>query len=217
MQGSGQLPDPQSLADARANVGMHLIELDRVRSTVRFRREGVMLDLGAIGKGYAVQQAAELLREAGVASALLHGGTSSIYAIGHPPEAEAWLVAIENHADPQLPPVATIPLRDESLSVSAVWGKSFSAGGRNYGHVLDPRTGEPTCAALLAAVVVPSATDADALSTALLTLGPTGIEIICDAHPEARALVLFDRDGRLCHESRGISVPGSTGVSPANS
>jgi thiamine biosynthesis lipoprotein len=204
MGGSGEVPDQQSLADAREKVGMHLLELNQSQSTVRFCRDGVMLDLGAIGKGYAVQQAADLLRETGVTSALIHGGTSSIYAIGHPPDAEAWLVAIENHTDPKKPPIATIPLRDESLSVSAIWGKSFSAGGQNYGHVLDPRTGETTSAALLAAVVVPSGTDADALSTALLALGPPGIETICKSHPEARALVLFERAGRICHESQGI-------------
>jgi thiamine biosynthesis lipoprotein len=206
MQGGGQLPDPALLAEARAKVGMHLVELDQARSTVRFQREGMMLDLGAIGKGYAVQQAANLLREAGVTSALLHGGTSSIYAIGHPPETDAWKVAIENHADPTLPPIATIPLKDESLSVSAVWGKFFSSGGRTYGHVLDPRTGEPTSAALLAAVVVDSATDADALSTALLTFGPPGIESLSNARPHVRALVLFDAHGRLCTNARGIQV-----------
>jgi len=206
MQGRGQLPDPRNLSDARSLVGMHLLELDKAHSTVRFRRQGVMLDLGAIGKGYAVQQASELLREAGVSSALLHGGTSSVYAIGHPPEADAWLVAIENHADPKLPPVAAIPLRDGSLSVSAVWGKSFSAGGKNYGHVIDPRTGEPTSVALLAAVVLPSATEADALSTALLTLGRAGIDTICRVRPEARVLVLFEKEGRLCHEARGLKV-----------
>jgi thiamine biosynthesis lipoprotein len=206
MGGSGQIPDPQSVAAARAKVGMHLLELDESRSTVRFRRDGVMLDLGAIGKGYAVQQAAELLREAGVTSGLLHGGTSSIYAIGHPPDAEAWLVAIENHADPKQPPIATIPLKDESLSVSAVWGKSFSAAGRNYGHVLDPRTGEPTSAALLAAVVVRSATEADALSTALLTLGTSGIDAVRRVRSDARMLVLFDHKGCLCHEAHGIAL-----------
>jgi thiamine biosynthesis lipoprotein len=215
ISGTGQLPDSETLAAARAKVGMQLVELDQSHTTVRFRRDGVMLDLGAIGKGYAVQQAAELLLEAGVTSALLHGGTSSIYAIGHPPEAETWLVAIENHADPTQPPIATIPLKDESLSVSAVWGKSFSAHGRSYGHVLDPRTGEPTSAALLAAVVVPSATDADALSTALLTLGPSGLETICHLQPNARALVLFERNAQLHHISRSIAVAGGAGISSA--
>src|SRR6266705_1180510 len=150
MHGSGEMPDEQSLTATRSKVGMHLIELDKSTFTVRFLRDGVMLDLGAIGKGYAIQEAADLLREAGVSSALLHGGSSSIYAIGHPPETDAWMIAIKNPTTTNSPPIATIPLKDESLSVSAAWGKSFSRGGRTYGHVLDPGTGQPTSAALLA-------------------------------------------------------------------
>ena len=74
---------------------MQHVQLDAPNRTVRFAREGVMFDLGAIGKGYAVSRAVEILRNCGVASALIHGGTSTIYAIGHPPEAEFWKIAIE--------------------------------------------------------------------------------------------------------------------------
>ena len=63
---------------------MHLVHLDREQFTVRFEREGVMLDLGAIGKGYAIDRAIEILREAGISNALVHGGTSTIYGLGHP-------------------------------------------------------------------------------------------------------------------------------------
>jgi len=162
-----------------------------------------MLDLGAIGKGYAIEHAAECLREAGITSALLHGGTSSIYAIGRPTDAEAWKIAIENSSAPDEPPIATITLKDESLSVSAVWGRSFVAEGKQYGHVIDPRTGQPTAAALLSAIILPSATLADALSTALLTLGPPGLKVIADAHPEARGLVLFEDGGKMNCERVG--------------
>ena len=94
MGGPGRLPEPESLARARALAGMGHVELDGAAVSVRFDREGVMIDLGAIGKGYAIDCAMRLLREAGVASALLHGGTSTTYAIGTPPRAEAWQVAI---------------------------------------------------------------------------------------------------------------------------
>jgi len=67
-----------------------------------------------------------------------------------------------------------VRLRDEALSVSAVWGRCFEAGGKSYGHVLDPRTGEPVNKAALAAVALPSATETDALSTALLVEGAAG-------------------------------------------
>ena len=82
--GTGQLPDPEALARAKAVVGMHLVELDEGNFTVRFAKPGMMLDLGAIGKGYALERAAALLLEAGVSNALLHGGTSTVCALGKP-------------------------------------------------------------------------------------------------------------------------------------
>ena len=89
MGGEGRMPSPEEVAEARAKVGMHLVQLNPGDFTVRFAREGVMLDLGAIGKGYAIERAAEVLCEAGVTSALLHGGTSSVQAIGQPQERSA--------------------------------------------------------------------------------------------------------------------------------
>jgi thiamine biosynthesis lipoprotein len=213
MEGSGRLPDAEGFGEARGRVGMHLVQLDPRERTVRFARSGVMLDLGAIGKGYAIERAAETLREAGVSSALLHGGTSSIYAIGRPPNAEAWQVSIEDPArrpdraagSPDVrEPFAVVGLNDESLSVSAIWGKFFQAEGETLGHIIDPRTGRPATNAILAAVILPSATDTDALSTALLTLGLSGLERLCAKRPGIRALVVAEAEGRLQVRSKGI-------------
>src|SRR5436190_10008477 len=146
-------PSRAELAEARICVGMQLVELDPKSFTIRFARRGVMLDLGAIGKGYAIDQAAELIREAGVTRALIHGGTSTVSAIGGP-----FKVAIDSEKDKE-EPIAIVELTDTSLSVSAVWGKSYTIGGKTYGHVLEPRTGRPIQRALLAAVVLPSATE----------------------------------------------------------
>jgi len=221
MGGGGSLPEPGKLAEARACVGMHLVELDSAALTVRFVRQGVMLDLGAIGKGYALERAVEILREAGVKSALLHGGTSTVCALGAPPGMDHWSVAVRQppashgmrsaggetartpanerpsgseapstDAEPEV--LATVPLRDEALSVSAVWGKFFQANGTSYGHVLDPRTGQPTMAAVLAAVVLPSATETDALSTALLVRGGEGPEAITGLRPGMRSLLVYE-------------------------
>ena len=82
--------------------------------------------------------------------------------------------AADDRAEENCRPPATVLLRDEALSVSAVWGRSLHAGGKTYGHVLDPRTGEPVANPVLTAVVLPSATETDALSTALLVVGAEG-------------------------------------------
>jgi len=227
----GRVPEPAALAEARASVGMHLVELNETEFTVRFTRPGVQIDLGSIGKGFAVERAGALLREAGVTSALLHGGTSTVLAIGAPPAAASWRIALDHPdqratqnpqpATPNAPyaprgthhasPWSTVSLRDESLSVSAVWGKSFTTSDRSYGHVIDPRTGEPTQGAVLAAVVLPSATESDALSTMLLTCGPEGFKEVLRLRPGLRALVAAQVPGQkpLRIESSGFEVQAS--------
>ena len=253
VDGAGRMPTPEAVAEARERTGMRLVELDANGFTVHFAREGVMVDLGAIGKGYAVGVAAEVLREAGVTSALIHGGTSSVYAIGRPPDAEAWKVAVErplnsragvSPASAGVPPasvfagetpaatagtaaplgsqlqrtpvsdsqggasalLAVVPLRDEALSVSAVWGKSFQTAGKSYGHVIDPRTGQPTDSALLAAVALPDATETDAFSTALLTLGGPGLDFIARLRPQSRLLAAWRQGDGIDCGARGIDL-----------
>lgn len=202
MGGKGKVPTRMQVTKARALVGMRHVELDPKNLTVRFRRSGVMLDLGAIGKGYAIDQAAELLREAGVSKALIHGGTSTACAIGGP-----WKVAITADAGRGVPaelkPIAVVELMDASLSVSAVWGKSFKAGNKTYGHVLDPRTGKPVSRALLAAVILRSATETDALSTALLTVGIPGQKQIRASWSGMSSLVM---DARHKISSHGMAA-----------
>jgi thiamine biosynthesis lipoprotein len=206
-QNRGRVPTPEALDAARQMVGMHLVELDPRQFTVRFTRPGVSLDLGAIGKGYAIDRAVELLLDAGITCGLVHGGTSSVYALGSPTDAEHWIIALPRPGayEAQGPlaalppdvrpvePLALVPLRDASVSVSAIWGRAFEADGRVYGHVLDPRRGEPVRGAVMAAVVTPSATDADALSTALLVLGADGIDQL-RAAPVAWRGLLVERD-----------------------
>jgi thiamine biosynthesis lipoprotein len=193
MGGTGQPADPKQLAEARQCIGMSHVHFDAEKYTIRFDREGVMLDLGAIGKGYAIDRAVDLLRDAGIESALVHGGTSTVYGIGKPSDNEVWNIAVANAFTPpdsdstKLP---TVTLRDEALSVSAIWGRSFEKEGKTLGHVIDPRTGEPSQGVQLATVISKSATDSDALSTALLVLGRDGESTLKQACPAIRTFVL---------------------------
>jgi thiamine biosynthesis lipoprotein len=99
-----------------------------------------------------------------------------------------------------------VPLKDEAMSVSALRGKFFQAEGKTYGHILDPRTGQPAAGALLAAVVLPSATETDALSTALLTLGPAGHERIANLRPGMRTLLVVEAGAAVRVVARGINL-----------
>ncbi len=208
MHGTGRVPEAAEIESARSRTGMAHITLDASEYSVRFDQEGVMIDLGAIGKGHAIDCAAEILREAGVSSALLHGGTSTVYGLGAPPGAEGWKIAIAPAPD-QAPRQAEVVLRDQALSVSAVWGKSFEAGGKKYGHVIDPRTGWPVNNAVQAAVMLPSATETDALSTALLVVGLDGHEGISRLRPEMRTMVVGPAEEGLKVVTRGILLAGS--------
>jgi thiamine biosynthesis lipoprotein len=196
-QGEGRVPEATELERIRRQVGWSLVELDEASQTVRLARPGVRLDLGAIGKGYAVDCGVEVLRDAGVTSAFLHGGTSTAYGLGAPPDAEHWTVALPRSAlGPQLPEneLTRVTLGDEALSVSAIWGRSFGADGRTYGHVMDPRSGAPVEGALLAAVAGPNAADTDAWSTALLVLGAAGEKRLRASHKKLRTWVVGGKD-----------------------
>lgn len=164
-------PDPDAIRTARETVGMQHVLLDSASRTVRFTRPGVTLDLGGIAKGFAIDQATARLREEGATCALLHGGTSTVAAIGSPPESSGWRVELStpNTLTNQAHPV--VMLNDESLSVSAPQGRTIESGDATRGHVLDPRTGEPAACGAFAAAVGKSACLTDAWATALLVLG----------------------------------------------
>src|SRR5262245_48039653 len=164
---SGRLPEIADVVLARECAGMQHVELDEEEFTVRFKRSGVQLDLGAYAKGYAIDRAIDLLREAGITSALVHGGTSSVCSIGAPPGQESWRVAL-NDPFRKGDDVPVIELVDSALSVSAIHGRSHHVDGRDYGHVIDPRTGQPVDNVKAAAVTGPLPTWCEALSTALL-------------------------------------------------
>jgi thiamine biosynthesis lipoprotein len=147
---SGGAFDPTVTGQAMDAVG-----LDPVARTIRLTRPGVRFDLGAIAKGHALDLAARVLRQHGVTSAFLHGGTSSAVGIGSPPGGE-WRVALGGGV--------VVSLTDAALSVSAVWPG-------NPHPTVDPRTGVPLDGTRRVAVTGPSARLADAWSTALLVLG----------------------------------------------
>ena len=186
--GSPRVPQQSALAGARRVVGMQNVELCEETFTVRFKRPGIELDLGGYGKGYAIERAISILKENGITSGLLHGGTSSIFAIGAPPLKAGWKIALSAPlGDGEKP--AMIELKDRGLSVSAAHGKSFNLDGCMYGHVLDPRTGAPARGALAAAVTGPSPSDCEALSTALLVLGQSWSAAMRRSFPGYRAFI----------------------------
>ncbi|MGQ0815386.1 MAG: FAD:protein FMN transferase [Gemmatimonadota bacterium] len=160
--GAALLVHTQSGGAFDVTVGTGAILLDEDSCSIAFDRHGVSLDLGAIAKGYALDRAAGILRAGGVTSALLHGGTSSVIAIGAPPDASAWRVGLARGR--ALP---CLDLCDAALSVS----RPFSQLIEGETHIRDPRNGTAVEQKRFAVVIGPSACLADAWSTALAVLG----------------------------------------------
>jgi thiamine biosynthesis lipoprotein len=190
----GRVPADDELARALDVVGYRHVVLDRRAGTVRFDRPGVELDLGGIGKGYAVDRAVELLRRKGISSALVNLGGSSVYGLGGPPGRDAWEVGI---ADPTAPgkTARTVRLRDRALSVSGGYERFFEKGGVTYSHIMDPRTGRPVQGVLSVAVLTGSATAGDALDDVLFVLGPEEGRPHVERVPAAEALVFLPKRG----------------------
>jgi thiamine biosynthesis lipoprotein len=186
------LPDPEALVAARARVGPDRLVVERdTEGASAALAAGGAVDLGGVAKGYALDRVRERLG-ARVEAALLSFGQSSTWAIGHPPDSEGWRLLARG---PGGGFAGVLTLRDRALSVSEALGQWHEIGGRRYGHVLDPRIGEPLTRNREALVVTGDATLAEALSKALLVLGPTeGIALI-EGWPDAEALLL-DEDGQ---------------------
>lgn len=190
-QREGRVPSPRDRSAAMAATGMKHVVLDAATRSVRFRVKGLEFNLGAVGKGYALDRAADRLREKwGIASALLHGGGSSMVAIGTPPDdPRGWTVRLRHPADDGRS-LGTLRLADCALGVSAITYQHFLHNGRKLGHPLDPRRGWPAEGTATAAVVARTAAEADALSTAIYVLGEPGADRLTRLRPHLGALVL---------------------------
>jgi FAD:protein FMN transferase len=211
--------------DVSIGTGLPSLELDRDDCLVRAARSGVRIDLGGIGKGYAVDLMAELLEEWGLETALVHGGFSSILALEAPPALDGWPLTLSDPGDSSRV-LAHLSVRQTALGAS---------GRRKGDHIVEPRTGEPARGRRAAWVAVPRpdaaesearhdswpriapAAVADALTTALLLLSPGEIEMLCASSPGVEAWVLPEPaegqqgEPRLLH--CGGPSPGYTSMS----
>ncbi len=172
--------------------------------TVAFDREGIRINLGSIGKGYAIDRAIELIRgHSLVDSALVHGGRSSLFALGSPPGqfGGRWEIALRNPFEPEKP-LGILRLRNRGLGTSGAAFQQFVVDGKVYGHIIDPRSGEPAAGPASVTVLRPSAAMADALSTAFYLLGPEAAAVYAAEHPEVGVVIVEERrDGRSAADS----------------
>ena len=185
----GRLPPRKEIEAALQLVGMNRVRLDEEARTIRFEKHGMELDLGGIGKGFAVDRAVEFLQSCSIEGALVNSGASTVYAIGSPPEQDGWHIGIR-HPENEDKAVATIALRDGSISTSGAPEKVFEIEGKRYSHILDPRTGFPTRGMVSASAMATCATDTDALATSFYLLGTDRTRAYCKTHPDVKAILI---------------------------
>jgi len=200
----GRRPSDVEIEEARAAVGLHLVERDADARTVRYQRPGVELSFGSIGKGYALDRMKDRLRAAGTPAALLSAGGSSLLAFGN---ADGFPVDVTSRRASE--PLFRLRLGEAAQATSGAGEQFFESDGRRYGHVLDPRTGQPGEGVLSATTVTDQAAEADALSTAFLVGGAGLAEAYCRDHPDTLTLLVLEAEAeprRIFGSHRGARL-----------
>lgn len=209
----GQLPSDDSLREALQRVGSQWLEFDDEDKTVSFARSGVEINLGGIGKGYALDRCVEFLESAGIRDFAIHGGQSSIVARGSrldsEQQADGWKVGVNHPLRPEQR-LAEITLRDKALGTSGSRRQSFYHQGKRYGHIIDPRSGQSAEGVYSATVVAPTAAVADALATSFYVMGVADALDFCTRHTELGALLVAPAKRRGSIEIHSIGMPEST-------
>lgn len=190
-----ELPTPRDIREALAKVGHGQVELDRRRHAVYFHRRGMKMDLGALGKGCAVDKAIQVLRKHEIHEALVTTG-STVFSLGdeithfgvtHPLRPDEIMTAVE--------------LRNNSVSTSASYERFLKISGKKYGHMINPFSGFPVGGNVLSvSVISDSALRADALSTALFVSGFRKAASLLEKFPGAEAVVIAKKRFRILPE-----------------
>lgn len=195
-------PDDAAIAAALPAIDYRHIELLPATTAVRFTQPGVRVDLGGIGKGYAVDRGIAVLQAAGIERAMVNaGGDTRIIGdrLGRP-----WVVGIR-HPDDEHRVVLRMPITDAAMSTSGDYERFFEENGVRYHHILDPKTGRSASKVRSVTIIGPTATRTDALTKSIFVLGPEeGIALI-ESLGDVDAVVVTP-SGKVLY-SRGLAPP----------
>ena len=163
--------------DIRETVEKSFLKGAKIVKTISFKNTDTQIDLGGIGKGYAVDSAVRVLKGSGIKSALINFA-GNIYAYGRPPERQSWVIGMQNPRKSE-DIIGSFEIKNRAVSTSGDYEKYFIIDGERYSHIIDPRTGRPVKGVVSVTIVADTATRADALSTGVFVLGlDKGMELI---------------------------------------
>ena len=168
------------------------IELNREQHSVLLKRQGMALDLGAIAKGYAADEAAKIIRKAGLKRAIVDlGGNIMLY--GQKPDKSLWRVGIQNPLQSRGDFIGVVQAREQTVVTSGVYERFFEADGVRYHHLFDPHNGYPARTGLLSASIITGVSmDADGLSTVIFVLGYEKGRALVETLDGVEAIFVFD-------------------------
>jgi thiamine biosynthesis lipoprotein len=192
--------------------------LDETHHTVRFGHPGMRIDLGGIGKGYAVDRGVAILKARGIEHAVVSAGGDSRLIGDH--MGRPWVIAIQHPDNPQKV-VTRIPVSDTAVSTSGDYERYFDENGVRYHHIIDPRTGHSASQVRSATILAPTATQTDGMSKTAFVLGAERTLEIINRMPDFDA-VFVNPDGKVLYSNGlrppkprpGDAAPAATAASP---
>ena len=190
--GTGRLPSADEIAEIKKNCGFNFVELYEKDKTVTLRRRGLSIDLAAIADGYMVDQAALKLKKAGISGAIVDLG-GDIYCLGRNSN-RPWRVGIKD-APEVSDIIATQNIEDEGAATSGNYEQFFELNGKQYSHLIDPKTGYPVDDKMISVTVIAkNCTTADSLSTAFFVMGVDRIRKFISLNPSTMRIFVVMRD-----------------------
>ncbi|MEE9604920.1 MAG: FAD:protein FMN transferase [Candidatus Scalindua sp.] len=200
-KGQGKIPAKEDLESVLESVSYKNIIIEEkikkslfrdpsIVKTVSFKNPDTQIDLGGIGKGYAVDMATRILKGNMIRSALINFA-GNIYAYGTPPGKESWVIGLQ-HPRKSEGLLSSFEIKDKAVSTSGDYEKFFTIDGKRYSHIIDPRTGNPVKGIVSVTIIADNATRADALSTGVFVLGlDKGMELI-ETLPDVEGVIIYE-------------------------
>ena len=190
--GRPRVPSQAEIDETLPLVNWQFIELDEETRSVFLTRRGMALDLGAIAKGYAADEAAAVIRNSGVERAIINLG-GNILTCGERKDGKPWRVGVQNPNDDRNKYIGILRVRERSVVTSGVYERFFEKEGRRYHHIFSPDIGYPADNGLLSVTITaPRSIDADALSTAVFVLGYERGSALIESLAETEAVFIFN-------------------------